>query len=99
MSESDFPHEKLDRDTVTGDELANWLNKYGSEWALKIEPLGEDPEYVGVVDGRFTNSTERGLNHVALGYLADIAERARRIDYVPREDSPFAADENDEDDA
>ncbi|MFB6102405.1 MAG: hypothetical protein ABEJ73_07540 [Haloplanus sp.] len=97
MSESEPSGEELDRDTITGNELANWLNAHGPEWVLKIEPLGEDTEYVGFVDGRFKNATEHGINNVALGYLSDVAERARRIDYVRREDSPLAATEDDTD--
>ncbi|MFB6196025.1 MAG: hypothetical protein ABEI80_07620 [Haloplanus sp.] len=96
MSETEPPGDELDRDTVTGNELANWLNAHGPEWVLKIEPLGEDTEYVGFVEGKFKNYTEHGINNVALGYLSDAAERARRIDAVRLEESPLAPDEDEE---
>jgi len=97
MSTTEPPGDELDRDTVTDNALANWLNEYGPDWVLEIEPLDGETEYLGFVDGRFKNYNERGINFVALDYLQEIAERARRIDYVAVEESPLAPDEDDED--
>jgi hypothetical protein len=90
MSETDSPGDELDRDTTGGGDLANWLNTHGSEWVVEVKRVGGEVEYVGVVDGRFTNLVDGETNEVALGYLADAADAARRLDAVRFADSPFA---------
>jgi len=97
MSRTEPTADELDRDTITDGQLANWLNKYGPEWVLEIEPVGRETEYLGVEDDRFTLYHEGGIDFVALDYLGDVVDEARRIDYVHRDDSPFAADDEDED--
>jgi hypothetical protein len=94
MSESEPSDEVLDRDTITGNEIANWLNANGPEWVLKIEPLGEEAEHLGFIDGRFKLATDEEITNIALDYFTRLADRARRVDYVHRDDSPFAADES-----
>jgi|GEM_PF-1757405 len=97
MSETEPSGDELDRDTITDNDLANWLNEYGPDWVLKIEPLDGETEYLGFVGGRFRNYNEKGVNFVALDYLDEIADRARKIDYVAVEDSPFEVEDEDED--
>ncbi|WP_299333968.1 hypothetical protein [Haloplanus sp.] len=93
-SESEPSGEVLDRDTITANEIANWLNTNGPEWVLKIEPLGEGTEHLGFIDGRFKLATDGEINNIALDYFSRLANRARRVDYVHRDDSPFAVDES-----
>jgi hypothetical protein len=93
MSESEPSDEVLDRDTITGNDIANWLNANGPDWVLKIEPLGEETEHLGFIDGRFKLAADGEINNIALDYFSQLADRARRVDYVRREDSPFAVDE------
>ena len=97
MSQTEPSGDELDRDTITDNTLANWLNKHGPDWVLEIEPVDGETEYLGFVDGRFQNYNERGINFVALDYLEEIADRARKVEYVPVEESPFASDEEEED--
>ncbi|WP_435066813.1 hypothetical protein [Haloplanus sp. C73] len=99
MSKTEPSGDELDRDTITANTLANWLNEHGPDWVLEIEPLDEETEYVGFVDGRFRAYTERGINFVALDYLDDIADRARKIDYVSLEDSPLERSEDEDDES
>jgi hypothetical protein len=96
MSQTEPSGDELDRDTITDGALASWLNEHGPEWVLEIEPLDGDTEYLGFVDGRFKAYNERGIDLVALDYLDDVANRARKIDYIPVEESPFADDDDDE---
>ncbi|WP_251343261.1 hypothetical protein [Haloplanus halophilus] len=98
MSETGSPGDELDRDTITGNEIANWLNAHGPDWVLRIEPLGEDPEYLGFVDGRFKLFKDDETIPIALHYISDLADRARTVESVPVEESPFStADDEDED--
>jgi hypothetical protein len=99
MSVSEPSGDELDRDTITANDLANWLNSYGPDWVLEIEPLDGETEYLGFVGGRFRNYNEKGINFVALDYLDELAGRARKIDYVAVEDSPFEVDDADDEDA
>lgn len=94
MSQTEPSGDELDRDSITDNKLANWLNRHGPDWVLEIEPLDGETEYLGFVDGRFQNYNERGINLVALDYLEEIADRARTVDVVPVEESPFASDED-----
>lgn len=96
MSETEPSGDELDQDTITGGQLANWLNKYGADWVLEIEPPGRETEYLGMQEDRFTLYHEGGIDFVALDYLGEAADEARRIDYVHRDDSPFADDDDDE---
>jgi hypothetical protein len=98
MSETGAPGEELDRDTTTGNDLANWLNAHGPEWVIEIKRTGGGTEYVGFVDGRFRNFVDDEVNNVALGYLANAADAARRINAIRYEESPFAEDEDEDDD-
>lgn len=98
MSETEPSGDVLDRDTITDGQLASWLNEHGPDWVLEITPLDGDTEYLGCVDGRFKAYNERGIELVALDYLDEVADRARKIEYVPVEETPLATDE-DEDDA
>lgn len=86
---SDEPPADFDRET-TGNELVNWLNAHGPDWVLEVELLGNRTQYVGFVDGRLRNHTADGQHDVALGYVDDVADDARTIRCVAREDSPFA---------
>ena len=98
MSKTEPSGDELDRDTITDGTLASWLNEHGPDWVLEIEPLDGETEYLGFVDGRFKAYNERGIELVALDYLNEVADRARKIEYVSLEDSPFdLADADDED--
>ena len=99
MSEQEPSGDELDRDTITGNDIANWLNANGPEWVLKFEPLGEDTEYLGFVDGRFKLASDGEVMPIALDYFSDLADRARTVEYVTVEESPFSpgADDEDED--
>ena len=99
MREQEPSGDELDRDTITGNDIANWLNANGPEWVLKFEPLGEDTEYLGFVDGRFKLAADDEVIPIALDYFSDIADRARTVEYVAVEDSPFSPEDDDEDDA
>jgi hypothetical protein len=99
MSKTEPSGDDLDRDTITDNKLANWLNRHGPDWVLEIEPLDGETVYLGFVDGRFKVYNDRGINFAALDYLDEIAGRARKIDYVAREESPFAVDEEEDEDA
>lgn len=99
MTASRSPGAELDRDTTTGNDLANWLNAHGPEWVIEIKRVGADgPEYAGFVDGRFKNFVDGEAHNVALGYLANAADDARRLNAVRFEDSPFATLDDGEDD-
>jgi len=97
MSESEPSIEELDRDTITDGELANWLNRYGPDWVLEIDPIDRETEYLGFVDGRFKLAHEGGIDFVSLDYLGDVVDRMQSIDHLPVEESPFATDEDDGD--
>jgi hypothetical protein len=97
MSETEPTGDELDRNTITGGQLANWLNKYGPEWVLEIEPLGRETEYLGIEEGRFTLYHEGGIDFVALDYLGDLVDEVQQIGYVHRDDSPLADDDDDAD--
>lgn len=99
MSVSEPTGDELDRDTITDNELANWLNKYGPDWVLEVERLDGETEYLGYVDNRFKNYNERGINYIALDYLGEIVDRMRTVDYVALEESPFQVDDDEEDEA
>jgi len=98
MSDTDPSAEELEPETITGGQLANWLNKHGPDWVLEIEPLGRETEYLGYIDDRFKLYHEGGIDFVALDYLGEVADEARRIEYVPRAESPFAVDEDEDED-
>ncbi|WP_251330443.1 hypothetical protein [Haloplanus pelagicus] len=97
MSESEPPADELDRDTITGNGIANWLNANGPEWVLWIEPLDGDPEYLGFVDGRFKVAKDDEIIPVALHYISDLADRARRVEHRSLAESPFTVDDEDDD--
>jgi len=99
MSQTEPSGDELDRDTITANMLANWLNKHGPDWVLEIEPLDGETVYLGFVDGRFRAYNERGINFVALDYLDELAGRARTVDHVSLEASPFEPKDDDEDEA
>lgn len=99
MSQTEPSGDELDRDTITDNMLANWLNKYGPDWVLEIEPLDGETEYLGFVDGRFRSYNERGINFVALDYLEEVADRAWKIEYVSVEESPFASDADEDEES
>jgi len=98
MSQTEPSGDELDRDTITDNTIATWLNEHGPDWVLEIDPLDGETVYLGLVDGRFRAYNERGIRFVALDYLDDIAERARKVSYVSLEDSPFEPSDDDEDD-
>jgi len=95
MSETEPPDDVLDRDTITGNDIANWLNANGPEWVLKFHPLGDDTEYLGFVDGRFKRAADDEIIPIALDYFSELAERARKVESVAVEDSPFVTDDDD----
>jgi len=97
MSKTEPSGDELDRDTITDGTLASWLNEHGPDWVLEIEPLDGETEYLGFVDGRFKAYNEHGIDLVALDYLDEVADRARKIEYVSIEDSPFASEEDTDD--
>lgn len=93
MSETGPPGDDLDRETITGNDIANWLNANGPEWVLRFEPIGDDAEYLGFVDGRFKLAADDEVIPIALDYFSELADRTRTVEPVSVEDSPFATDD------